>query len=104
MSYRQHIHFCPKKTIHGVLGQANNWLVLIKRGVEENRHAGEIFELFNQLPEKGILLPIDGLQPSRTVDMDRCRDQGPFLSLDLVSHQHEWRGISFFEVIPHSLC
>jgi hypothetical protein len=54
MSYSQYIHFGGEEAMHGLCRPAHDWLVLVKRGIEQNRHAGLILEFFDQLPIKSI--------------------------------------------------
>ena len=61
ISDRQYVHMRAQETIDGLLGCANNRLVVIKGSIDDRRRARELAEFFDQSPESRIGFAIDGL-------------------------------------------
>ena len=77
--HHQQIHPGSQEAIKRLLRLADHRLVLVERGVEHHRHAGEVAKGFDQLMIPRIAVPIDGLKTTRTVDMGDGRNERPLL-------------------------
>ena len=61
-------------------GRADDRLVLVERGVEHHRHAGQFAEGLDQSLVARVGAAGDGLQPARAVDMGHGGNGGRFSS------------------------
>src|SRR5712672_629500 len=92
ITHHQHVHFGAEKAIKRLFWLTNHGLILIERGVEYHRDAGEVAISPNQPVIARISATIDGLQPSGAVDVGDRRDQSPLLLADLEYLHHEGNG------------
>src|SRR5262245_37614731 len=103
LSYHQHIHTSAKETIERLLRLTHHRFILVKRGVEHHRNAGEFAVGPDQSMISRVGAPIDRLQPTRSVDMSDSGDQWPLVLADLEDLHHEGNVIVLLEPIRHCL-
>src|SRR5215207_490461 len=99
----EHVHARLEEAVDGVARRADDGLVLVEGGVEDDRRAGQLAEVGDELVVPRVHLARDGLQAARAVNV---RDRGylgaPLLP-HLVDHQHRRRGVRLLEVVADAL-
>ena len=60
----KNVHIGPKKAIESFFRPADDWLVLVERGIENHRHPGRFAEVLDQLVIERVGVAIDSLQPA----------------------------------------
>src|SRR5688572_16113459 len=85
----QHVHPGTKETVERFSGLADDWLILVERGIEANGHAGQGAKTFDKPMIEWIRVPLYRLQPARTVRMSDCGDELSFRFTHLEDLHHE---------------
>jgi hypothetical protein len=81
---------------------AADWLVLVERRVQQDRNPGP-FEGVDEPVVPRVLIPPDGLEPARSVDVRGSGDLVDPVGSDRIGHQHEGRQMVLREVVTGRL-
>ena len=98
IAHRQNVHPGTKETVDGLFRGQDDRLVLVEGGIEEHRHAGQLFEFLDQRPVPRVGLAAHRLKTSSSIDMRRGRNGGPLFRAHRVRKIHERRGVGTLEV------
>src|SRR4051812_30704223 len=103
VAYYQQIHLCSEKAIKCLLRFANNWLVLVKGGVQYHRYAGQIAKSGYKCVIARVGLALDRLKPTRSIDVCHRGNERALILADLVHLHHEWYVVVDLEPLGHRL-
>src|SRR5262249_46154807 len=80
---------CAFEAVDCLLGCANDRFVVVERGIQQDRYAGEGFELLDDLPVQGRARLKHGLRSASAVDVRYGRDDVAFVRPNRVDPGHE---------------
>src|SRR5262249_35543984 len=83
------IHVRAQEAIEGLPGSQYDGLVFVERRIQQDRHAADPFERFDEMPVPGIRTPADRLEAPGAVDMGHGRDDRSLVRSNRVDLQHE---------------
>jgi len=98
ISHHQDIHSRAQETIERFFGAADDWLVVVERGVHDDGHSREVAKSADQFPVERVCSAADRLEARRPVDVSGRWDSGAFLWAHAISKSHEWGGMGALEV------
>src|SRR5437773_2376520 len=80
---RDPVHVRSEKTINRLCRRVHDRLVLVERGVDENRHSADLAETLQKLPVERADVPLDRLETPGAIGMGHSRNALTLLGLDL---------------------
>src|ERR1700685_4389674 len=83
------IHSGAEEAVDGLGGRVDDGLVLVERGIEKDRDAGDVAEAADELPVKRINVAFDGLKAASAVTMSDGGYAVALAGVDLVSPDNE---------------
>ena len=103
MAHHKNVHLRPEEAVERLLRPVHDRLVLVERGVEQDRHASLLLERPNELPVERIGLAADGLEPAAAVHMRHGRDDPTLVRPHRVDLDHERVGYGAHEIVVEGL-
>src|SRR6185437_14343669 len=95
---RQPIHARAFETVNRLFRFANDWLILVEAGIQNDRNSRPTLKRSDQIVIQRVFLAAYSLQPARVIHMIDRTKLRPLLGANLVNMQHEGRRMVVLEI------
>src|SRR5438128_3697782 len=99
----QSVHTGSQKAVDGLVGPADNWLAVVERRIEYDRHARHFLERLDDLPVARHDGTCDGLQSPGTIDVGHGRNLGLAFGAHSIDPGHKGVRLVLLEVVARGL-